>query len=48
MQISTTFTILGYPGLAILCFLGAAFGGLALVGSILLSDRDATRRPPGA
>ncbi|HET6617423.1 MAG TPA: AarF/UbiB family protein [Gemmatimonadota bacterium] len=48
MQISTTFTILGYPGLAILCFLGAAFGGLALVGSILWSDRDATRRPPGA
>jgi ubiquinone biosynthesis protein len=46
MQVSTSFTILGYPGLAILCFLGAAAGGLALVGSILLSDREGTRRTP--
>jgi predicted unusual protein kinase regulating ubiquinone biosynthesis (AarF/ABC1/UbiB family) len=46
MQVSTSFTILGYPGLAILCFLGAAAGGLALVGSILLSDREGARRTP--
>ena len=43
MQVRTTFTILGYPGLAILCFLGAACGGLALVGSILLGDRNDKR-----
>jgi predicted unusual protein kinase regulating ubiquinone biosynthesis (AarF/ABC1/UbiB family) len=43
MQVRTTFTILGYPGLAILCFLGAACGGLALVGTILLADRNDKR-----
>ena len=43
MQVRTSFMILGYPGLAILCFLGAAFGGLALVGSILLGDRREKR-----
>jgi predicted unusual protein kinase regulating ubiquinone biosynthesis (AarF/ABC1/UbiB family) len=43
MQVRTTFTILGYPGLAILCFLGAACGGLALVASILLGDREVRR-----
>jgi predicted unusual protein kinase regulating ubiquinone biosynthesis (AarF/ABC1/UbiB family) len=48
MQVQTSFTILGYPGLAILCFLGAAFGGVALVASILLSDRDESRRKPGS
>jgi ubiquinone biosynthesis protein len=42
MQVSTTFRILGYPGLAILFFLAAALGGVALVVSILVSDR----RPP--
>ena len=42
MQVPTTFRILGYPGLAILFFLAAAFGGVALVLSILVSDR----RPP--
>jgi predicted unusual protein kinase regulating ubiquinone biosynthesis (AarF/ABC1/UbiB family) len=39
MQVPTTFRILGYPGLAILFFLAAAFGGVALVVSILASDR---------
>ncbi len=42
MQVPTTFRILGYPGLAILFFLAAAFGGLALVVSILASDRKAS------
>ena len=42
MEIPTSFRILGYPGLAILFFLAAAFGGVALVFSILVSDR----RPP--
>ena len=34
------------PGLAILCFLGAAAGGIALVASILLHDRQPPPRPP--
>ena len=39
MQVPTNFRILGYPGLAILFFLAAALGGVALVVSILASDR---------
>lgn len=38
MQVPTTFRIFGYPGLAILCFLGAGGGGLWLVCSILWQD----------
>ena len=38
MQVKTSFTILGYPGLAILCFLGAAAGGFYLVLSIFIRD----------
>ena len=45
MQVPTSFRILGYPGLAILFFLAAAAGGLALVISIVLSDRKAGRKP---
>ena len=44
MQVPTTFRILGYPGLAILFFLAAAFGGLALVVRILVGDRKASAR----
>jgi predicted unusual protein kinase regulating ubiquinone biosynthesis (AarF/ABC1/UbiB family) len=39
MQIKTKFTLFGYPGLAMLCFLAAAGGGFWLVITILLSDR---------
>jgi hypothetical protein len=47
MQVPTSFRILGYPGLAILFFLGAAAGGLALVVSILATDRAKPHhRPP--
>ncbi|MBA2564422.1 MAG: AarF/ABC1/UbiB kinase family protein [Gemmatimonadetes bacterium] len=47
MRVETSFRILGYPGLAILCFLAAAAGGFGLVLSILLHDRKANpRRPP--
>ncbi len=42
MQVPTAFRILGYPGLAIFFCLAAALGGVALVVSILASDR----RPP--
>ena len=45
MQVPTTFRIMGYPGLAILFFLGAAAGGLALVLSIVVNDGKTPRRP---
>jgi len=38
MRVETSFRILGYPGLAILFFLAAAGGGIALMFTILLSD----------
>jgi hypothetical protein len=31
MRVETSFRILGYPGLAMLCFIAAASGGLTLV-----------------
>lgn len=39
MNIPTRFTIFGYPGLAMLFFLGAAAGGLMLLLRIALADR---------
>jgi predicted unusual protein kinase regulating ubiquinone biosynthesis (AarF/ABC1/UbiB family) len=39
MHVPTSFTLFGYPGLAILLFMGAAIGGIALMVSILKSDR---------
>jgi predicted unusual protein kinase regulating ubiquinone biosynthesis (AarF/ABC1/UbiB family) len=39
MRIETSWTILGYPGLAILCFLAAAAGGFYLVINIFVQDR---------
>ena len=44
MRVETSFRILGYPGLAILCFVGAAAGALALLVSILKSDLKANPR----
>ena len=38
MRIETSFRILGYPGLAIIFFLLAAGGGVALMLSILFKD----------
>ncbi len=40
MQVETSFRLFGYPGLAMICFLGAAAGGVALVGGILWNDRQ--------
>ena len=40
MRVETSWRILGYPGLAILFFLGAASGGLWLTFDILLADRQ--------
>ena len=39
MRIPTSFTILGYPGLAMLFFLAAVAGGLLLLFTIAVSDR---------
>jgi ubiquinone biosynthesis protein len=39
MQVPTSFRIFGYPGLAMLFFLSAAAGGVALVADVLLGDR---------
>src|SRR3954467_6759249 len=44
MRVETSFRLFGYPGLAILLFLAAAIGGIALAASILLSDIKAKRR----
>jgi predicted unusual protein kinase regulating ubiquinone biosynthesis (AarF/ABC1/UbiB family) len=44
MQVNTTFRILGYPGLAMLCFLFAALGGVWLVLSIAYQDYKDKRR----
>jgi predicted unusual protein kinase regulating ubiquinone biosynthesis (AarF/ABC1/UbiB family) len=47
MQVETDFRILGYPGLAMLCFLAAAGGGFVLVFNILAHDyRPKKRKPP--
>jgi predicted unusual protein kinase regulating ubiquinone biosynthesis (AarF/ABC1/UbiB family) len=46
MRVDTTFRIFGYPGLAMVCFLAAAGGGVALMVSILLTDHKRTRHPP--
>jgi ubiquinone biosynthesis protein len=38
MQVETSFTLLGYPGLAMILFLGAVAGGFALAVSIVRTD----------
>ncbi len=41
MKVETRFQLFGYPGLSMLCFLGAAGGGTWLIVSILMQDRAA-------
>jgi ubiquinone biosynthesis protein len=43
MRIETSFTLFGYPGFAILCFVAAAGGGVALILNILLTDLRARK-----
>jgi len=43
MRVETTFHLFGYPGIAILLFLGAAIGGIGLVLTILVTDIRARR-----
>ena len=46
MRIETSSTVLGYPAVAIVCFLAAATGGLVLMLSIVHSDRQSSPRRP--
>jgi len=45
MQVPTSFRILGYPGLAMLFFLGAALGAFWMAIAIVRNDHSNTRRP---
>ena len=47
-QTKTDFQMFGYPGLAMLCFLGAAAGGFWLVISIFVQDHKGRKKPPGS
>jgi hypothetical protein len=44
MQVPTSFSIFGYPGLAIIFFLAAACGGLGLVLNIVWQDHKSKHR----
>ena len=44
MRVPTEFQLFGYPGLAIICFLGAAAGGIILLLKIIFQDRKHARR----
>jgi ubiquinone biosynthesis protein len=46
MRVETSFRLFGYPGIAILLFMAAAAGGVALAVSILASDIRARRKRP--
>jgi ubiquinone biosynthesis protein len=50
MRVETSWRLFGYPGLAIICFLGAAAGGVWLLASIYAQDRRTVRLsgPPRA
>jgi ubiquinone biosynthesis protein len=43
MRVETSFQLLGYPGLAILCFIAAAGGGVWLLATIFLQDQKRAR-----
>jgi ubiquinone biosynthesis protein len=43
MRVQTAFTVMGYPGFAIICFIAAAVGAVVLLVNIFLQDR---RAPP--
>jgi predicted unusual protein kinase regulating ubiquinone biosynthesis (AarF/ABC1/UbiB family) len=44
MRVDTSFRIFGYPGLAMMCFLGAAAGGCWLLVNIFVQDQRSRRR----
>jgi predicted unusual protein kinase regulating ubiquinone biosynthesis (AarF/ABC1/UbiB family) len=43
MRVETSFQVLGYPGIAILCFLAATGGGVWLLVNIFVQDRRSER-----
>src|ERR1017187_2200990 len=43
MRVETAFRLFGYPGFAILCFLGVGGGGLFLIIRILMHDRSSKK-----
>ncbi len=45
MRVETSFKILGYPGFAMIFFLIAAIAGLALIGTIVMTDVKARKKP---
>ncbi|MGZ5062381.1 MAG: ABC1 kinase family protein [Usitatibacter sp.] len=44
MRVETSFVLFGYPGIAIICFLGAVAGGVYLLVSIFVQDRESARK----
>ena len=44
MRVDTDFRLLGYPAVAIVCFIGAAVGGVVLLAKIYLQDRAYRKR----
>lgn len=44
MRVPTQFEILGYPGLAMICFLAAAAGGVILLLTIFVQDHKSNRK----
>jgi ubiquinone biosynthesis protein len=44
MRVETPFRVLGYPGIAILCFLAATAGGVWLLVNIYIQDRRSERK----
>jgi hypothetical protein len=44
MRIPTSFELFGYPALAILCFLGAAAGGIWLLFTIFVQDEKIKKK----
>jgi ubiquinone biosynthesis protein len=47
MRVETTFRIYGYPGLAMLFFIGAAAGGCWLLVNIFVQDQRRRRKSTG-
>ena len=45
MRVETAFKIFGYPGLAIVCFIGAAAGAIWLLLNILWQDHKSRHQP---
>jgi ubiquinone biosynthesis protein len=43
MRVETSFVLFGYPGIAIICFLGAAAGGVYLLVNIFIQDEKSQR-----